>query len=61
MIRVTVSDPNTEGQRFDRADDQAQHRQLLLYRLSAHSREIMADVGQYTDIAPAILISGMAP
>jgi uncharacterized protein (TIGR02118 family) len=29
--------------------------------MAAHGREIMADVGQYTDITPAILISEMAP
>ena len=29
--------------------------------MAAHGREIMADVGQYTDIAPAVLISEMAP
>jgi uncharacterized protein (TIGR02118 family) len=36
MIRITVSYPNTEGQRFDHAYYQAQHRQLLLDRLAAH-------------------------
>ncbi len=103
MIRITVSYPAAEGQRFDHSYYQTRHRQLLLDRLaahglqrvemdkaladgaggkpavvacahmvftdlagfqagmSAHGREIMADVGQYTDIAPTILISEMAP
>ena len=102
MIRITVSDPQAEGQRFDHAYYQAKHRQLLLDRLAAHGLQrvemdkaladgaggkppvvacahmvfadlagfkagmaahgcdIMADIGQYTDIAPTILISEMA-
>jgi uncharacterized protein (TIGR02118 family) len=103
MIRITVSYPNAEGKRFDHAYYQANHRQLLLDRLTAHGlqrvemdkaladgaggkpavvacahmvfddlagfkagmaahgREIMGDVAQYTDIAPSVLISEMAP
>lgn len=29
--------------------------------MAAHGREIMGDVAQYTDIAPSVLISEMAP
>lgn len=29
--------------------------------MAAHGREIMGDVGHYTDITPAVLISEMAP
>lgn len=36
MIRVTVSYPNVEGQRFDHSYYQAQHRKLLMDRLAEH-------------------------
>ncbi|MBI3367463.1 MAG: EthD family reductase [Burkholderiales bacterium] len=29
--------------------------------MAAHGREIMGDIGNYTDILPAILVSEMAP
>jgi uncharacterized protein (TIGR02118 family) len=103
VIRVSVSYPDVEGRRFDHAYYQAQHRRLLLDRLSAHGlqrvemdraladgnggkppvvavahlvfddlagfqagmkahgRDIMGDIANYTDLAPAILISEMAP
>jgi len=36
LIRITVSYPGAEDQRFDHAYYQTQHRQLLLDRLAAH-------------------------